>query len=158
MENETYTRQQVITALRKGVDLVAHAANAGDSEDDPYGAILDQLTPATEKRLGSVSGPYTRKAFTDALNAAANALDPMEDPDVCETSDTIWAQDVLNLAVNAAGHVLNHPDADLHDVIAAQYAEIDVYFDDLDEGQPEPPKGSDDWNEALYQTVTGWIA
>jgi hypothetical protein len=145
-----YTRQQVITALRKGIDLVACAAGAGGVLNPLHDATLNRLRP---------SGPYTRKAFTDALNAAANALDPMEDPDIYETSDTIWAQDVLNLAVNAAGHVLDHPDADLFAVVIEAHKDTDVppfVFEDDDD--KNPAKGSAAWNSALYTMVMGWIA
>ena len=121
----TYTRKQIRTALRKGIDLVTCAAGGSRT--------LNALHDATLNRLGDGPG-YTRKAFTDALNEAANALDPMQEEGAYENSYTIWVQDALNLAVNAVGHVLDHPSASLRAVIEASYEDND------------------------YETVLGWIA
>jgi hypothetical protein len=120
-----YTRQQVITALRTGIDLVACASGASGT--------LNPLHDSTLDRLGNYP-KYASQVITDALNETANELDPMQAAGTYENSGTIWAQDVLNLTVNAVGHVLDHPAADLREVIEASYKYND------------------------YETVIGWIA
>lgn len=142
------TREQAEKAIFTGSGMVEDISeDAGEAASDMADDAISQLaTPL---------GWFTYDTISGVLNGAAN--DASEAVDY-ESEDTIRADSARDLAVNAALYLLDHPDADLHDVIAAQYTEIDVYFDALDEGQPEPPKGSDDWNEALYQTVTGWIA
>ena len=150
-EPAAYTRKQIRTALLRGTDLVDDIANAS--------ALLGKLERTTTRLLGSGKS-FTYAEVSDALNKAADKLDVLQH-DGWETGDTLWAQNVLNLAVNAVGHLLDHPDADLRDVIAEAHkdTELDVgAFDDLDENTPEPEPGSKAWNDALYKTVTGWIS
>jgi hypothetical protein len=147
MENETYAREQAEKAIFTGSYMASISEDAGVAANDMADDALSRLaTPLTWFTYGTVSG-----ALNDAANDASEVVD-------YENEDTIRADSARDLAVNAALYLLDHPGADLYDVIVAQYAEADVDFDDLDEGQPEPAKGSEAWNEALYQTVTGWIA
>lgn len=143
----TYTRDQVSAALHAGTDLVDTIADATE---------LPALIDATLGSLGT--GPFTRDEVTDALNDAANRITEEENPDGGETSNTIWTDDVLNLAVNAVGHVLDHPGASLFDVIAAAHADTELSASEEDDLPEGTVKGSEAWNEALYRTVTWWIS
>jgi hypothetical protein len=143
-----YTREQVTTALQRGTDLVDTIADAVE---------LYELEQMTLRELGD-HPVFTREEVTSALNDAADELDPMEGPDAYENSDTIRTQDVLNLAVNAVGHVLDHPGADLFEVIAAEHANTDLAIDAEEDLPDGAVPGDEDWNEALYKTVTGWIS
>ena len=142
-----YTREQVQTALARGIDLVDAITDA---------VVLARLELLTISTLGD-GQVFTYTEVSNTLNAAANQLEASENPDGGETSETIWTQDVLNLAVNAVEHMLDHPGADLYAVIAESYKYTEPVFY-LNEGQPAPPKSSEAWNDALYETVTGWIS
>jgi hypothetical protein len=142
-----YTRDQVYAALKRGYDLVDAIADSTELAEFYQAALAGlpdgpELTPADVGAvLNRVAGELTDHSY--------------------ETSDTIWTDDVINLAVNAVGHVLEHPGASLYDVIIAAHADTELAvdaWDDLPEGAPEPAKGSPEYNEALYKTVTGWIA
>jgi hypothetical protein len=143
-----YTAVQVNDALQRGTDLVDVIADA---------PILGTLHETTMALLGPKLS-FTRGQFTQALNDAASRIEQEENPDGGESSDTIWTQDVLNLAVCATEHILDHPGADLRDVIEVAHKDTDLSAsaeDDLPEGTV---KGSEAWNDALYKTVTGWIS
>lgn len=144
------SREQAEKAIIDASYMAYVSEDAGDAASDMVDDALSRLAiPLTWFTYDTISG---------VLNGAANDASEEDTSAYGENEDTIRAASGRDLAVNAALYLLDHPDADLYDVITTQYAEVDVYFDDLEEGQPEPPKGSEDWNEALYQTVTGWIA
>ena len=94
-----------------------------------------------------------------ALNNAANDLDEAIG---YESSDTIWAQDVRNLAVSTALHLLGHPQATLAEVIADQYAELDdlsfTVLDALPGGASEPARGTPERDAAIVATVLEWVS
>jgi hypothetical protein len=143
-DNTTCTRDQALTAIRHGIDLVDAIANAGilyDWQDEAI-ARLPSGTMLTHGEVGS------------ALNGAADELDTTDITG--ENSDSIWQQSVVNLAVNAAGHLLRHPEASLFEVIAEAHADTVPEF--TAEYGTVPAKGTPEYNEALYETVTGWIA
>lgn len=144
----TYTRKQVETAFQTATDLVDQLADAG---------VVDKMTDNALSRLGA--GPdYTRDEVVAALNAAADQTAEDSNPEGWETSDTIWTDDVLNLAVNAAGYLLDHPGAGLDEIIPAQYTDVEPDLGELPEGTREPVKGSPDWDAAVVSTVCGWIS
>ncbi len=147
LHHATYARDQVRAALDGGINLVGTIADATE---------LSYLRSKTLTGLPD-GAEFTFADVSAALNQAADVLTDHS----YETSDTIWTDDVINLAVNAVGHVLEHPGASLYDVIIAAHADTELAvdaWDDLPEGAPEPAKGSPEYNEALYKTVTGWIA
>lgn len=87
----------------------------------------------------------------------------MNNPDGGETSETIWTDSVLDLAVNAAGYQLAHPGADLEDAIAAAWADLGagISWPEEYDGTPEdelPAKGTPEYNAAVVSTVLGWIS
>lgn len=134
-----YTRDQVYAALKRGYDLVDAIADSTELAEFYQAALA-----------GLPDGPELTPADVGAvLNRVAGELTEFD----CETSDTIWITDVINLAVNAIGYVLEHPAADLYDVI------IDAHAGTEPNHPPEGSvKGDTAWNDALYATVTGWIA
>lgn len=143
----TYTRDKVYAALKRGYDLVDTIADSTEL-DKFHQATLSELPDGAVLTLADVS---------TALNRAADELTDFD----YETSDSIWITDVINLAVNAVGHVLEHPDADLYGVIIDAHAGTELAvdaWDHLPEGAPEPAKGTEEYNDALYATVTGWIS
>jgi hypothetical protein len=145
-----YTYQQFSSALHRADELVNSISEYG-------GNAAHAMIAETFSRLGTSQAMDWRSydAVSSALNAAANDASEMTD---YENSDTIRDDSARDLAVNAALHLLDHPDASLYDVVIEAHKDTEPSFDDLDEGQPEPPKGSEAWNNALYETVTGWIA
>lgn len=99
-------------------------------------------------------GHYTREQVSDAVNGAASLL-----PDHgYESEETIARDDAVNFVVNAALHLLDHPGADENEVIAAQYTDVEIGKDDLDEGEEVPERGSARWNELVVARVLGWLA
>ena len=142
-----FTRGQVTAAVKRAHDLV----------DDIAGApVLDDMTAAFWRITGDGAGPWPREVITGALNDAADEAGPGEDDG--ETSETIWETDVLNLAVNAGGHLLDHPGATLFDIIASAHEDTELSASEEEDLPPGTAKGSPAWNAALYRTVTGWIA
>lgn len=124
--------------------------------------IMQRLTASGYEITDTLQpGLYDRKRVEAALSTAADAVRELLNPEDTENSDTIMADDTLNLMVNAAVYLLDHPDADIDDVIAAQYT--DVTLDDYDfegivpEGTPVPEKGSQEWNKAVARKVRGWF-
>ena len=102
---------------------------------------------------------YTREEVLDVINAGANFAQAMHDS-AGETDETIYADDMVNLAVNAAVYLLDHPGADTDEIIAAQYQDIDLYPEDFgldDDSAPLPEKGSPEWNEAVVLKVRSWF-
>lgn len=143
----TYSRAQVTTALGTAHGLLDEITDT---------SIVGYLVTGLWRRLGP--GPFTLGQVQAALGTEANELDPQGKPGGYETSGTIWAQDVLNLAVNATAYLLDHPDADLGEIIPAQYADVTPDFDDLPDGAADPEKGSPAWNAAVTSTVLGWVS
>jgi hypothetical protein len=101
---------------------------------------------------------YTREEVLDVLNAGANIAQGMHTE---ETDETVYADDMVNLAVNAAEYLLDHPDADTDEVIAAQYTDVTLYTEDFglgrDDTAPLPEKGSPEWDEAVVLKVRSWF-
>lgn len=148
MSDTMYTRAQVTTALGTAHGLLDAVTSTGP---------VDLLTVRTWQRLGT--GPFTREEISGALNYVANALD---DAAAYETSSTIWAQDVRNLAVNTALYLLDHPQGSLAEAIADGWADLDdlsyTVLDALPEGAPEPAKGTPERDAAIVTTVLEWIS
>jgi hypothetical protein len=94
---------------------------------------------------------------TTALNTAADLVRKLMVPDDYEYSDTIRLDDTLNLLVNAAGYLLEHPGASLNEIIVKCYGvNVEPFY-----GMPEdrkPAKGSPEWNAAVIEEVKGWLA
>lgn len=144
----TYTRAQVTTAF--GTML-------GQLNEVTETSPADQLTTGTWARLGS--GPFTYDEVMAALNNVANDLDEAAR---YENSGTIWRQDVRNLAVSTALHLLEHPGATLAEAIAAQYADLDdlsyTVLDALPEDADEPVRGTPEHDAAIVATVLEWVS
>lgn len=64
--------------------------------------------------------PITTDQFNAALQRAASDVINLADDDVHDGEQVI---DAVNLVVNAALHYLDHADATLNDVIAANYSD-----------------------------------
>lgn len=97
---------------------------------------------------------YTREQVNAAVNGAADLLPEHE----YESEETIARDDTANFIVNAALYLLDHPGAGADEVIAAQYTDVDLHEDDLDEDEEMPERGSARWNELVAARVLGWIA
>jgi hypothetical protein len=100
---------------------------------------------------------YTREEVLDVLNAGANIAQDMHTE---ETDETVYADDMVNLAVNATEYLLDHPDADTDEIIAAQYANVTLYAEDFginDDHATLPEKGSPEWNAAVVLKVRSWF-
>lgn len=147
MTDQTYTGAQLTAALDTTKRHVCQAA--GDPGVDDVFAVIRDALPAIDP-----AGLYTVADFAAMLNAAADELHT----DDYENDDTIWADDVANLAVNCAGYLLEHPGAELAEIIPAQYTDVDPDFDDLPEGAQAPERGSGAWNDAVTGKVMGWVA
>lgn len=149
MTETTYTRNQVNLAL---------GTMHGQLDEVTDTSIVGYLTAGTLHRIGK--GPFTREQVTKAINAEANELDPQGKPGVFETSDTIRTQDVINLAVSTALHLLDHPHASLEQAIAAEYEHsgIEPDFDDLPGDAPEPEEGSPEFLAGIVKVVKSWVA
>jgi hypothetical protein len=103
---------------------------------------------------------YTAGDFSAMLNAVANEWNG---EDTYEDSDTIWEDTVVNLLVNCAGYLLEHPGASLEEVIAHAWADLDgdINWPEQYDGTPEdelPAKGTPERNEAIVNTVLGWVS
>lgn len=83
---------------------------------------------------------YTRAEVERAVNDAANLIAELHDG--YESSETIEQDDTVNLVVNAAGYLLDHPDASLDEVIASVYTDVTLNEEDLDDDEEMPEKGS----------------
>ena len=94
-----------------------------------------------------------------ALNAAADIVRKLMIPDDHEDSDTIALDDTLNLMVNTAGYLLEHPGASLDEVIAKCYGDsvTPVVFYGMPEDR-KPARGSPEWDAAVIDEVKGWLA
>jgi hypothetical protein len=148
------------TLPRNPEDVIAHALLEDDRAEmtvqEAAGFITLQLDAAGYAVVDvSPSGPghYTRDQVSAAVNGGADLLPDHE----YENEDTIAQDDVVNLVVNAALYLLDHPGADVNEVIAAQYTDVEVDDSDLDEGEGLPDKGSPRWNELVTTRVLGWL-
>lgn len=103
----------------------------------------------------SADGPghYTREEVSAAVNGAADMLPEHE----YETEETIAQDDTANFVVSAAMYLLDHPNADVNEVIAAEYTDVVIDEDDVDEGEEVPEQGSPRWNELVVARVLGWV-
>lgn len=165
-EHEEYLRQLAVAAQAAneprgtltGPEAVITRALAG------YDAVPEDMTRdamAALKAAGYVIAPahqgttrvYTREQVSAAVNGAADIL---PDPGY-ESEETIARDDTVNLVVNAALYLLDHPGADADEVIAAQYTDVDLHEDDLDEDEEMPERGSARWNELVVARVLGWV-
>jgi hypothetical protein len=150
MTETTYTRAQVTAALGTMHSQLDEVTDT---------SIVDHLTTGIWRRLGS--GPFTSEQVQQALNDEANELDPMQAENVYENSDTIRTQDVLNLAVNTALHLLDHPDDGLRAAITAQYggdSHGPVYDPDSDDWNAKIPQDDPKYADALADEVLGWVS
>jgi hypothetical protein len=149
-EAETYSGAQLRTALATTEQRIYEAAG------DP--GVDDVFYPMRDSLVIDGAASYTSGEFSAMLNAAADGVTDFD----YEDSDVIWTQDVANLTVNVAGYLLEHPGAELDEIIPASYAidfsEDDLDFDDLPEDAEIPAKGSPAWNAALTEKVCGWVA
>jgi hypothetical protein len=98
---------------------------------------------------------YTRGEVTAALNRAS---DLVQEPIDWEDHGTVLLDTGLNLAANATEYLLDHPGATLDEIIPACYSDVEIWKDEMDEGETVPEKGSKRWNELLTAKVKGWLA
>jgi hypothetical protein len=101
-----------------------------------------------------------KEQVTTALNTAADLVRAVMVPDDHEDSDTVLLDDTLNLLVNTAGYLLDHPGASLDEVIVQCYGGGDVALTAF-YGMPEdrkPARGSAEWDAAVIEEVRGWLA
>ena len=150
----TWTRPQVSHALSTMLGMLEDVADTSD---------ISSFYDATRAALAMLGdGPYTYEQVSQALNAAADTIDPMENG-AMEYSATLLTKNVLNLAVNVAGHVLQHPEDDLDQAIATawmdladedlSYAVTDVWPED----KPLPARGTPERDAMIVETVLGWL-
>jgi hypothetical protein len=118
-----------------------------------YERYLDQVKNGGP---ASVERRFTLGEVKDVLNQAANLVADVHDG--YESSDTIAQDDAVNLAVNAAGYLLDHPNADLDEIIPACYANVVDIEDDLDEDEEVPERGSQRRNELVTAKVKRWLS
>jgi hypothetical protein len=155
----TYTRGQVTIAMGAAHGMLDEVTDTGP---------LDQMAVDVWASLSALGGdPFTREQVTGALNGAANELD--DEPDY-ENSDTIFAQDVRNLAVNLVSYLLDHPDASLAEVIVAGYGTdpaaggVQLYASDMGDeaaawdAKADAQRGTPEYGEAIVSKVLGWIS
>jgi hypothetical protein len=146
---KTYTGAQLSAALNTTEQRIREAAG--------HPGVADVFRPLRREICIDSAGTYTTADFCAMLNAAADSVLDFD----YEDSFVIWTQDVANLAVNSAGYLLEHPAAQLDEIIPAQYADDfsqdGLDFEDLPEGAQTPAKGSPEWNAALTATVCGWV-
>ncbi len=114
--------------------------------------IIDTLGFGDSYEAGSPL--FTREQVSKALNDAANMLSGHD----YESSLTIATDDAVNLMVNTAGYLLDHPGASLDDAIAAQYAGIEIDTWMLDEGEDLPEPGSERYRQLIVAKVKGWVS
>jgi hypothetical protein len=153
MNDTTYTRAQVTTALGTAHGMIDTVADT---------AVLEHLAVATWTQLyaAGVIGAFTREQVTGALN---NAADLVHERTLAgqggENEDTIRADDTVNIAVNVAGYLLDHPQGSLAEAIADSWADLDnLSYTALPEGAPEPAKGTPERDAAIVATVLGWVS
>lgn len=100
---------------------------------------------------------YTKEQVSAALNAAADLARELVNPEDTESSETILADDTLNLAVNLAGYLLDHPDASTDEAIVASYTDVVISEYDLPDGEAVPERGGARWNELVVSQVRSWF-
>jgi hypothetical protein len=154
MTDTTYTGAQLIAALNTTMQRVYEAA--GDpGVDDVFYPFQDEV------RLGiDPAASYTTDDFSAVLNRVADMWADAHDG---ESSNTIWQDTVVNLIVNIAGHLLEHPDASLDEIIAHAWADLDdinwpEQYDDVPSDDQLPAKGTPEHNAAIVATVIGWVS
>lgn len=106
---------------------------------------------------------YTRQEILDAIGTAANMATQAHE---YESSETIAADDAVNLTVNATGYLLDHPGASLEEIIVTCYGDVELNEDDFEDselvhqvtGFSMPEKGTPAWNAALVRAVKRWLA
>ncbi len=101
---------------------------------------------------------WSAEEIRTALNAAADASRKLFNPDDIESSSTIRDDDIVNLLVNAADYLLEHPEASLDDIILAQYASMEIDESYLENGEEIPAQGSARWNELVIEEVRSWFS
>lgn len=103
---------------------------------------------------------YTRDQVNKAVNDGIDLI-TMDNDIYLSDRD----QDLLNLAVNAALHKLDNPDADLDDVILSSYQpDLDRYDDYVPVvsafgrvGYIMPELSDEDYQARAVEEVRGWI-
>jgi hypothetical protein len=97
-------------------ELVFGRADAGKWAD-----IGPTIMTATD---GTPEPAYTREQVVAAINDAANVTGKlMHGEEDGESSKTIAADDAMNMVVNVAGYLLDHPGADLDEIILSEYGD-----------------------------------
>jgi hypothetical protein len=144
----TYTRAEIDTAADTAEYMVnSLSEDGGDIAANVLRGALSHLPARKGAEIASTD-------VASALNAEANEDQEAEEQACGENSTTIRNNSARDLAVNAALHLLDHPEASLFDVIVASWADLDVDEDDVPEGSE---RGSDAWNDAIFETVKGWF-
>jgi hypothetical protein len=147
-----FTYDEVKEALATTEQRI-HQASGDDGVDDVFFPIRERVLSGLA--AAAQSGPrFSRDIIEGLLNAAADAVSEAD----YEDSEVIWTQDVANLTVNCAAWLLDHPGADLDEIIPAQYTDVEPDFCDLPEEAPEPEQGSPEWNAGVTTAVLGWVA
>lgn len=144
-----YTRRQVDHALATAHGMIDQVA--------PHADCLERLAVTMWTLMGK-RAPFTREQVNAMLNAAADLVATALNPEQTESGQTIWTADVLNLAVNVTGYLLDSPEGSLDAAIVASHTDTAPTFYELAEGTPEPARGTPAFDAALVRTVLGWIA
>jgi hypothetical protein len=148
----TYTGTQLRTALATTEQRI-HQAAGDDGVDDVFSPVRDCL-------VIDGNAAYTREDFSAMLNEQADIIADAHDG---ESSETIWEDTVANLVVNAASYLLEHPGAELDEIITHAWADLDGDIDWPEEydSTPDdqlPAKGTPEHDAAIVATVLGWVS
>lgn len=140
----------------------------GDDDDPVAAEVAREQANLTLYGTNRPERRFTRDEVTTALGKAANLMQDIHDS--YEDGDTLAADATVDLALNAAGYLLEHPGATLDEAIISSYGDV-VELDGADFRDSElvldsqfhedlvpPEKGSDAWEAALVRKVLGWLA
>ena len=145
----TYTRAQAAAALETAHNMLDNIADAD---------VVGYLAADTIRSIGPE--PFTHERFSLAVNRAASQLDVLQQGGY-ENSSSLFRQNMLNLGVNVASYLLDHPGGTLDEAIADSWADLDelsfTELDKLPEGAPEPAKGTPERAAIIVATVLEWV-
>jgi hypothetical protein len=160
---------EYLRAMRMGTDpvtaMIVNKLYGDVTQDEALAAaeIISKLSPKPEEPEKPAERLYARQEVLDAIGTAANMATQAHE---YESSETIAADDAVNLTVHAAGYLLDHPDASLEEIILTCYDDVTLDEGDFEDdeltyrltGSSMPEKGTPAWNAALVRKVLGWLA
>lgn len=110
---------------------------------------------------------YTRGRLVTAINAAADLTGELMNPSGYESSESIRSDDAMNMVVNMAGYLLDHPDGTVNDVILENWSQEEEDFENagvlaepVDEaGNPRELTEAERQavDEAQIERIRGWF-